>query len=61
MDTEKLTRLRLTIGLMGLDQLHLRVLSMASDDEVERKNAGKGALHSKSPAHSSYESFAPQS
>ncbi|KAL5534765.1 hypothetical protein ACEPAG_1229 [Sanghuangporus baumii] len=31
----------LTIGLMGLDDLHLRVLSMSSDDEVERKNASK--------------------
>ncbi|KAL5495799.1 hypothetical protein ACEPAI_1263 [Sanghuangporus weigelae] len=31
----------LTIGLMGLDDLHLRVLSVSSDDEVERKNASK--------------------
>ncbi|THH10582.1 hypothetical protein EW145_g1236 [Phellinidium pouzarii] len=31
----------LTIGLMGLDELHLRVLAMASDEEVEKKNAAK--------------------
>ncbi|KAL5518448.1 hypothetical protein ACEPAH_130 [Sanghuangporus vaninii] len=31
----------LTIGLMGLDDLHLRVLSTSSDDDVERKNASK--------------------
>ncbi|PAV21673.1 hypothetical protein PNOK_0163000 [Pyrrhoderma noxium] len=31
----------LTIGLMGLDDLHLRVLAMSSDDELERKNATK--------------------
>ena len=35
-------RIRLTIGLMGLDDLHLRVLAMSSDDELERKNATKG-------------------
>jgi hypothetical protein len=34
---------RLTLGLMGLDELHLRVLSTSSDDETERKNAAKGA------------------
>jgi hypothetical protein len=34
--------IRLTLGLMGLDELHLRVLSASSDDEVERKNAAKG-------------------
>jgi hypothetical protein len=28
---------------MGLDELHLRVLSASSDDEVERKNAAQGA------------------
>ena len=38
------TLFRLTIGLMGLDELHLRVLSMASDDEKERQNAVKGLL-----------------
>ncbi|KDQ51330.1 hypothetical protein JAAARDRAFT_88839, partial [Jaapia argillacea MUCL 33604] len=31
----------LTLGLMGLDELHLRVLAMSSDDIVERKNAQK--------------------
>lgn len=34
---------RLTLGLMGLDELHLRVLSTSSDDEIERKNAAQGA------------------
>ena len=34
--------IRLTIGLMGLDDLHLRVLAMSSDDELERKNSTKG-------------------
>lgn len=32
----------LTLGLMGLDELHLRVLAMSSDDEKERVNATKG-------------------
>ncbi len=32
----------LTLGLMGLDELHLRVLSTSSDDPVERENANKG-------------------
>ncbi|TFY63465.1 hypothetical protein EVJ58_g3232 [Rhodofomes roseus] len=36
-----LALLRLTLGLMGLDELHLRVLSASSDDPVERKNAQK--------------------
>ncbi|TFY80544.1 hypothetical protein EWM64_g3468 [Hericium alpestre] len=31
----------LTLGLMGLDELHLRVLSASSDDVTERKNAQK--------------------
>lgn len=31
----------LTLGLMGLDELHLRVLSASSDDPVEKKNAKK--------------------
>jgi len=35
---------RLTLGLMGLDDLHLRVLSTSSEDETERKNAAQGAL-----------------
>jgi metal transporter CNNM len=34
----------LTLGLMGLDELHLRVLAMSSDDEKERKNAAKGTV-----------------
>lgn len=34
---------RLTLGLMGLDELHLRVLSTSSEDETERKNAARGA------------------
>ena len=34
---------RLTLGLMGLDELHLRVLSTSSDDPVERENARKGS------------------
>jgi metal transporter CNNM len=39
---------RLTLGLMGLDELHLRVLSTSSDDETERKNAAKGAYQTRS-------------
>jgi hypothetical protein len=35
---------RLTLGLMGLDELHLRVLASSSDDEKERLNAKKGAF-----------------
>ncbi|KAI9068870.1 DUF21-domain-containing protein [Trametes sanguinea] len=31
----------LTLGLMGLDELHLRVLAASSDSPVERKNAQK--------------------
>lgn len=31
----------LTLGLMGLDELHLRVLSASSDDPIEKKNAKK--------------------
>ncbi|KAI0691244.1 hypothetical protein C8T65DRAFT_745517 [Cerioporus squamosus] len=31
----------LTLGLMGLDELHLRVLATSSDDPKERKNAQK--------------------
>ncbi|KAK1218264.1 hypothetical protein PQX77_014637 [Marasmius sp. AFHP31] len=31
----------LTLGLMGLDELHLRVLSSSSDDPKEKKNATK--------------------
>lgn len=32
----------LTLGLMGLDELHLRVLASSSDDPRERLNASKG-------------------
>ncbi|KAJ7617795.1 hypothetical protein FB45DRAFT_932701 [Roridomyces roridus] len=31
----------LTLGLMGLDELHLRVLAMSSEDPKEKKNATK--------------------
>ncbi|KAJ7776548.1 hypothetical protein DFH07DRAFT_951679 [Mycena maculata] len=31
----------LTLGLMGLDELHLRVLATSSDDATERHNASK--------------------
>jgi hypothetical protein len=31
----------LTLGLMGLDELHLRVLRVSSDDPQERANAAK--------------------
>ncbi|KAH6916577.1 hypothetical protein BKA70DRAFT_1367255 [Coprinopsis sp. MPI-PUGE-AT-0042] len=31
----------LTLGLMGLDELHLRVLAQSSDDPKEKKNAAK--------------------
>jgi hypothetical protein len=34
----------LTLGLMGLDVLHLRVLATSSDDPKEKKNAQKGDL-----------------
>lgn len=34
---------RLTLGLMGLDELHLRVLATSSEDLTEKKNAQKGA------------------
>lgn len=34
----------LTLGLMGLDELHLRVLAMSSDNKTERGNAQKGLL-----------------
>ena len=32
----------LTLGLMGLDELHLRVLAASSDDPIEKRNAQKG-------------------
>ncbi|KAJ3997193.1 hypothetical protein F5050DRAFT_1799207 [Lentinula boryana] len=31
----------LTLGLMGLDELHLRVLAASSDNQIEKKNAKK--------------------
>jgi len=34
----------LTLGLMGLDVLHLRVLATSSDDPDEKRNAQKGDL-----------------
>lgn len=33
---------RLTLGLMGLDELHLRVLANSSSDSTEKENAEKG-------------------
>lgn len=38
------TGIRLTLGLMGLDELHLRVLSTSSDDEKTKKNAATGEV-----------------
>lgn len=32
----------LTLGLMGLDELHLRVLAQSSEDEKEKMHARKG-------------------
>lgn len=32
----------LTLGLMGLDELHLRVLATSSEDLTEKTNAKKG-------------------
>ena len=32
----------LTLGLMGLDELHLRVLATSSEDLEQRRNAQKG-------------------
>lgn len=32
----------LTLGLMGLDELHLRVLATSSEDLTEKNNAKKG-------------------
>ncbi|CDO71718.1 hypothetical protein BN946_scf184920.g2 [Trametes cinnabarina] len=39
----------LTLGLMGLDELHLRVLAASSDSPEERKNAQKGLCLSSVP------------
>jgi metal transporter CNNM len=50
--TQCLNIISLTLGLMGLDQLHLRVLAASSTDLNERANAKKGPLTtyaSKSP------------
>ena len=35
---------RLTLGLMGLDELHLRVLATSSEDIRQRKDAQTGDL-----------------
>lgn len=35
---------RLTLGLMGLDELHLRVLADSSEDKQERIHAQTGSL-----------------
>jgi hypothetical protein len=40
---------RLTLGLMGLDELHLRVLATSSEDLKEKRNAQKGGLKSYPP------------
>jgi metal transporter CNNM len=37
-----LRHVRLTLGLMGLDELHLRVLATSSENEKERKDAARG-------------------
>ena len=34
----------LTLGLMGLDELHLRVLATSSEDKTEKRNAQKGSM-----------------
>jgi len=36
--------IRLTLGLMGLDELHLRVLATSSGDIRQRKDAETGTL-----------------
>ena len=35
----------LTLGLMGLDELHLRVLASSSDDPKEKENAKLAAMN----------------
>jgi hypothetical protein len=37
--------IRLTLGLMGLDELHLRVLATSSEDLTEKENAKKGETY----------------
>jgi hypothetical protein len=39
----KVKHTSLTLGLMGLDELHLRVLATSSEDLTEKANAKKGA------------------
>jgi hypothetical protein len=42
-DQGSLTHLSsLTLGLMGLDELHLRVLATSSAEDTERRNAQTG-------------------
>ena len=41
-DVCKAISYRLTLGLMGLDELHLRVLATSSEDLREMRNAQKG-------------------
>lgn len=36
----------LTLGLMGLDELHLRVLAASTEDTQETQDARKGEAHS---------------
>lgn len=42
-DVDSIDLSRLTIGLMGLDELHLRVLATSSDEKTERTDAQIGA------------------
>jgi hypothetical protein len=37
-----MNQISLTLGLMGLDQLHLRVLATSSEDLTEKTNAKRG-------------------
>jgi hypothetical protein len=37
-----ISSISLTLGLMGLDELHLRVLATSSEDLTEKGNAQKG-------------------
>lgn len=38
----------LTLGLMGLDELHLRVLAASTEDTQESRDARKGEAHTQS-------------
>ena len=40
---------------MGLDELHLRVLSASSEDPVERSNAKKGVFPSAAEANRNFD------